>query len=778
MRNWLECTLRNPCPICGHAGWCCALSNGLMVICRRVDTGEGKARVDKNGQDYWVYNLGYESATHTEQPTEPEFEVPELRERANDEDLNTVYSELLKLIPLTTEHRVALERRGLENSDIERGGYGSLPLESRDLIATSLLSSYAEGLLLKVPGFYKKSEAAVVRLAGSPGLVIPVRNRKGLIVALKVRRDSDAGILGKYLYISSSHRGGPGPGSPVHFPPSNYANIESVRLTEGELKANVATALGSMVCLGLNGPFIPDSVLDVLEEWNFPSVHLAFDADAVRNIHVAKSLLKSIEKLREHYKRGKTSDQKVRLESWKEADGKGIDDLLAARRKPKIHYGAEAVREARTIVESAERERDLKLASPLLHDPAALHKAIKTVQRLGVAGEDKNIGLIHLALRSRAFNRPINLEINSPSSAGKSHTTTTTLSIEHPSAYFELTGSSERYLAYWDESLKHRFVFLQEPEGLAQGVGAAIIKVLAWEGRLRYATVERHEGRLQGRLIEKDGPTGLIVCTTKILDEQLSNRMIRLEADTSDDQTRRIMKIIANSVNGARPAVDHRPWQAFSNVLGETADVEVVFSHWLAERISPGLLRIRRDFRQLLTFIQACALEHRYQRTMKNGRIVATVADYAMVRSLADDIFKFLQSEGVTEEDRRAVQAVEELATSGEPVTQSKLREKLNVNKSTASYRVNRLLEKGFLINLEEREHHPKKLRVGEPLPDESAGLPEACKLSEHLVYEGFESLVIPWVDPLTGEGHDCWVHLEHPNASGLVKTASNYSNP
>lgn len=150
-------------------------------------------------------------------------------------------------------------------------------------------------------------------------------------------------------------------------------------------------------------------------------------------------------------------------------------------------------------------------AGPLLEDPSVLHRAIHAVEGLGVVGERCIIGLVRLAVRSRSLARPVNLELNSPSSSGKTYIVTTALRLEAPDAYYELTASTEKALIYLNEPLEHRVIYIQEPEGLAQGVGAAAMKSLVWEGRLKYDSVIKQQGEFVGHHVEKDGPTGLNV---------------------------------------------------------------------------------------------------------------------------------------------------------------------------------------------------------------------------------------------------------------------------
>jgi hypothetical protein len=357
--------------------------------------------------------------------------------------------------------------------------------------------------------------------------------------------------------------------------------------------------------------------------------------------------------------------------------------------------------------------------------------------------------------------------VNSPPSAGKTHTVTGTLALEDPEAFYELTASTERALIYLEEPLAHRILYIQEPEGLAQGVGYAAIKSLVWEGRLKYDTVVKEDSEFVGRHIEKDGPTGLVVTTTRPLDEQLSNRLLRLEVDASCEQTRRVLGAIAARVNGAKPAVDVVPWHAFSRLLGSPAEVEVPFSYYLAERISTAALRIRRDFTHLLTLIQASAVEYRYQRPRtQDGRLIATVADYAHVYLLAKDAFEEAQEEGITRADREMIAAAEQLTTPdggkpGEkPVTQATIRSHLRLSKSQVSYRINRLIGLGYLANLEQRKGKPQQIVLGAPLPEKVPPLPSPCEVAQWLVETGRSDLVMPWVDPVDGTVHNCTDHL------------------
>lgn len=414
---------------------------------------------------------------------------------------------------------------------------------------------------------------------------------------------------------------------------------------------------------------------------------------------------------------------------------------------------------AQVAAEEAQRQRiGLEaIAGPLLRDPRLLHLALHVIEARGVTGKRQNALLVRLQVRSRALPRPVNLEVGGPTSTGKSHQVLGVLALEDPTAYYELTALSQKALVYTAEDFVHRILYLQEPEAIGEEVGGAIIRSVAWDGRLKYDTVAIVEGMPTGAHIEKPGPTGLIVTTTKPLEEQIAARMLRIEADSSQEQTRRVLRVIAESVNGSKPAIDLEPWHALSKLLGLPADVSVAFAPFLAEKVTVRSPRMRRDFHHLLTLVQSCALEHQYQRQrLSDGRLMATLADYAMVRVLVLEAFLAAQAEGVTKTDRTMVGVVQQLSTqdaseSRRSVSQAEICAAMKLSKSVVSNRVRRLIHLGFLQNLEDSKGKAARLVLGAPLPEEAPDLPEPEEVAAWLRENGHGDLVTGWVDPLTG---------------------------
>jgi hypothetical protein len=303
----------------------------------RVEIGAFKTKAGRSGQTFYFHRLNGQPATAAPPPKNAS-QVPPL---ADAKTRHRIYSALLAALSLTAAHRDSLKRRGLTDAEIERRGYASLPVRGRARIAQELRDRFGDSVLA-VPGFYVKQEDArcYVTMAGAAGLLIPVRDLNGRIIALKVRRDI-AGDGPRYSYLSSTSHGGPGPGSPMHVPLGVMAPCPRVRLTEGELKGDVATILSDLATIAVAGVTCWPPCLDVLRALDAKTVCLAFDADASEKPLVGHALVRCAETL--------TGEGfVVELERWP-AEHKGIDDLLAAGGAPELLSGEEAMAAIRAI---------------------------------------------------------------------------------------------------------------------------------------------------------------------------------------------------------------------------------------------------------------------------------------------------------------------------------------------------------------------------------------------------------------------------------------------
>jgi hypothetical protein len=348
--QWTRVHRKNPCPICGKGDWCRISFDQQWAMCRRVNTGDGHQKTDKDGVPYWVYDLGGRN-THHQPP--PMFPPSVTKARASDDVLGQVYGALLTTISLSDRHRTQLRQRGLSDENITWLGYRSMPQQGRASIAKRLLDLFGHETCGAIPGLHvvERDGSRWWSLAGASGLLIPIRDHAGRVIALSVRSD-DPDAESRYSAISSSKYGGPGPGAPIHVPLTRAPVAGAIRLTEGALKADVATALGKIFTIGLPGVSGVGKAIPLLRARKIRAVRLAFDADASRNLQVAMALRQAEQTLQ-------AEGVHVSLEVWGEADGKGIDDLLSARHDTMVLTGSAMMSELRTMIRSA------RLADPL-----------------------------------------------------------------------------------------------------------------------------------------------------------------------------------------------------------------------------------------------------------------------------------------------------------------------------------------------------------------------------------------------------------------------------
>jgi hypothetical protein len=302
-------------------------------------------------------------------------------------------------------------------------------------------------------------------------------------------------------------------------------------------------------------------------------------------------------------------------------------------------------------------------------------------------------------------------------------------------AYYLLTAMSERALAYGTEPLRHRFLVLFEAAGLESDFASYLVRSLLSEGCVRYETVEKSkDGELKARLVERQGPTGLIVSTTSVsLHPENETRLLSLAATDTPEQTKLVLTRLADD---DLKELDFARWHDLQVWLA-TAEhrVAIPYARPLAELVPPVAVRLRRDFNAVLSLIRSHALLHQASRKRDPaGKVIATFEDYATVRELVVDIV----SDGVEATVPTTVgELVEAVAASEEPLSIRQLAHRLNLDKSATSRRWQNARARGYLRNLEERKGKPARIVLGDPLPDEVEILPLLEQLKERCALAG-----------------------------------------
>jgi hypothetical protein len=269
---------------------------------------------------------------------------PEPVEPADEDTRHEAYAALCEVLGLSAAHHAALLDRGLSDEDITRGQYASLPAGDRGKIAFAVLGLVkANGIrtsdLVKVPGFARHQSTALT-VFGRPGVLIPVMSRDGTIGGMMLRPDHPAldpksgKPLAKYQWLTSAGRGARAVAS-AHIPPGVSPPTETIRLTEGPLKAAIAMSKTGLPTIGLPGAGSWRLALPALDALGARSVRLAFDMDIGTNPNVAGALARAT--------RGMVAaGLAVAVERW-EGPHKGIDDALVAGAAIELLDGLDAV---------------------------------------------------------------------------------------------------------------------------------------------------------------------------------------------------------------------------------------------------------------------------------------------------------------------------------------------------------------------------------------------------------------------------------------------------
>lgn len=323
-----RCTPARPCPVCGRKKFCSV--GAYTVVCTREAEGALHSGENTIGT-YYVHAL--DGAAIAARAARGPVAHHQTSARAPADVLDRAYRAVLARLTLADDDRAGLVARGLDAGAIVGAQYRSLPERGRAALARVVGEAVGVDLAPTVPGvvWRENERGGYWSLAGWPGLVIPVRDLDGRVVALKIRRTGECASYERYTWVSSTSTAGPGPGAPVHVPVAARAlRATAARLviTEGELKADVSTALSGVPVVGVPGVGAWPAAVEVARGWGAARVDVAFDMDARCNKAVADAQGRLVAALR-------ACGFETGLLRWTEKH-KGIDDFLLARARGQV----------------------------------------------------------------------------------------------------------------------------------------------------------------------------------------------------------------------------------------------------------------------------------------------------------------------------------------------------------------------------------------------------------------------------------------------------------
>lgn len=325
---------------------------------------------------------------------------------------------------------------------------------------------------------------------------------------------------------------------------------------------------------------------------------------------------------------------------------------------------------------SAERH---KAAENLLGKKDLLDLAAQAMEFLGHVGEDRVKRIAYLIATSRLLSKPLSALLLAPSGTGKSAVLDAVSALMPPESVVTLARLTPMALFYsGPDALRHRLVVVDEFEGQAEA--AHSVRVLQSRGELRQSVT------IKGRAEEvvARGPVAVMSGTTlSEIDAQNTSRCVELALDDSLEQTKRIQAAQAASWSGAkRRPVDMQAWQDMQRVLGETTPMDVIIP-FAPKLVFPSRTAAdRRSSAKLLGLVAAHGLLFSRQRDRdREGRVIATVADYAAIHGLLQPVV-MSSIDGLSPRASRAYALIVE---SGEPLTRREVADRCGWHYMTAS---------------------------------------------------------------------------------------------
>jgi len=388
-----------------------------------------------------------------------------------------------------------------------------------------------------------------------------------------------------------------------------------------------------------------------------------------------------------------------------------LDKERARRRKKDGASKAPSAPPAPTIDELA------KAAKDIIADDDVLNLFAKSIAQT-LAGESYAGQILYLCATSRLFPRPMNVTVKGLSAIGKSHLRDQVLAYIPAEDIVSFTTWTEKALIYLPDNMAHKILSMGEATGSRDNeLQDYLLREIISDGRITHMVpVPGPPGELPStRRVVKEGPIMFVTTTTRArLHPEIETRILSIETDDTEKQTARVLDKIAEIEGGLiEPTIDLAPWLAFQRWLA-TGERRVVipFAKELARRSDVKEVRMRRDFRQVLTAIKAHALLHRARRQRDaQGRIVAAIdQDYSIVFELLAE--RLAQGAGtkLTKNDLRVLNEIQALQPrDGTGVKAASLIRKLDLSQATVNRRLIKLAAIGYVENLA-----PGKGRTGQ----------------------------------------------------------------
>lgn len=243
---------------------------------------------------------------------------------------------------LSAKHMQYLLLRGFKEEEIEKLGFFTMPTrKSKKAIYDAV---FARGqkldILEGVPGFFYDTEKGKYDFSYTKGIGIPIKNAKGYIIGIQVRRDEIAKGQSRYTWFTSSFAdgitretqiNGSSAGAPQAVLYPDEQKFKTLFITEGFFKAAKLVKTFNSVAVSVQGVGSRKNIVSTIKTLNrrtekpIGKIYIAFDADMSSNYQVLKQTVAMYKEIKENF-----PEYKIVVAQWDEKYGKGIDDVIDA----------------------------------------------------------------------------------------------------------------------------------------------------------------------------------------------------------------------------------------------------------------------------------------------------------------------------------------------------------------------------------------------------------------------------------------------------------------
>ena len=306
-----------------------------------------------------------------------------------------------------------------------------------------------------------------------------------------------------------------------------------------------------------------------------------------------------------------------------------------------------------------------------------------------IIGEETNKMMLYFSAISRKFEKPISLVIFGKSSSGKSFLANAIEKFVPEEDSLTISSSTARAFDYLGDDLKHKFVLVQEWEGIENILPT--IRVLQSEGKLsRLVSVKNPEDATHKTVaVSKKCPCTVVFTTTRedIHDEN-STRIFELYADESLDQTKNVVRknILKSSIKYRNDEAQKKQIiELHKNVqrVLEPITVDIPFAEHI--NFPAKSTRNRRDSERFIQLIKAVAFLRQKQKQVKeiNGKsyVEADDSDYQVAYTIGIKVIAATLDQ-ISDRARNALRVccelTDDLKKNGQPtvITAKQIQEK------------------------------------------------------------------------------------------------------